>query len=95
MSSLLNVDLSSDEASLQATLPVSHGSIGVCSTTMLAPSAYLASAASCGDLVLQLVPSFDILPSTRQTLQLWANSYEELEFPEEDVKTKDVGQTYI
>ena len=84
----INVDLSSDEAWLQATLPVSHGGIGVHSTTMLATSAYLATAASCRALVLRLVPSFDTPPSIHQASQRWTNSYEELEFPKEGERSK-------
>ena len=55
---------------------------------MLAPSAYLASAASCRALVLRLVPSIDTLPSIHQASQQWTNSYEELELPKEGERSK-------
>jgi hypothetical protein len=51
----LNVDLS-DRAWSQATLPVRWGGIGIRDVVSLAPSAYLASAASTMDLVTRLLP---------------------------------------
>jgi hypothetical protein len=41
---------------LQASLPVSSGGLGVCSTVQLAPSAFLASAAGCLALTKELDP---------------------------------------
>ena len=57
VSSTLNVDLS-DAMWLQASLPVRWGGLGIRSAVMLAPSAYLASAAGTANLVLRLLPSF-------------------------------------
>ncbi|HEY9805674.1 MAG TPA: reverse transcriptase domain-containing protein, partial [Candidatus Obscuribacterales bacterium] len=56
LSSLLNVDLSSD-AWTQANLPVRWGGIGVRSAHQLAPSAFLASAAGAAELLSLLLPS--------------------------------------
>jgi hypothetical protein len=56
LTSVLNVDLS-DDRWLQASLPVRWGGLGIRGVTMLAPSAYLASAASTTELVLNLLPS--------------------------------------
>jgi len=44
LSSILNVDLS-DTQWLQASLPVRHGGLGIRNAQMLAPSAFLVSAA--------------------------------------------------
>ena len=45
LTTILNVDISEDQW-LQASLPVGHGGLGIRSARMLAPSAFLASAAS-------------------------------------------------
>lgn len=55
LSSILNVDLS-DIQWLQASLPVRHGGLGIRSAQMLAPSAFLASAASTHDLQQSILP---------------------------------------
>ena len=57
MSDVLNVDLSNEQAWLQASLPVHAGGLGVRRAAQLAPSAYLASAAGCSTLVHQILPS--------------------------------------
>ena len=56
LSDILNVDLASNNAWLQASLPVRVGGIGVRQATQLAPSAYLASATGCLDLIRQILP---------------------------------------
>ena len=56
LTSVLNVDLS-DDRWLQASLPVRWGGLGIRGVTLLAPSAYLASAASTTELVQNLLPS--------------------------------------
>ena len=56
LSDFLNVDLASNNAWLQASLPVRVGGIGVRQATQLAPSAYLASATGCLDLIRQILP---------------------------------------
>jgi len=55
LTSILNVDLN-DAQWLQASLPVRHGGLGVRSAQMLAPSAYLASAASAHSLQQSILP---------------------------------------
>ena len=78
LSATLNVDLS-DEGWQQASLPVRWGGLGVRSAVMLAPSAYLASAASTATLVLTLLPSFlhHISDrSTPNTLAAWQSAVE-------------------
>jgi len=56
LSATLNVDLT-DERWHQASLPVRWGGLGVRSVVMLAPSAYLASAASTTELISSLLPA--------------------------------------
>ena len=56
LSSILNVDLNESQW-LQATLPVRHGGLGIRSARMLAPSAFLASAASTHDLQQSILPA--------------------------------------
>ena len=51
----LNIDLS-EKAWLQASLPVSWGGLGVRSAALLAPSAYLASAAGASALISTILP---------------------------------------
>jgi len=62
LSVILNVDLNDDQWPL-ASLPIRNGGMGICSAQMLAPSAFLASAAS----TLELQQS--ILHPSIQTLQ--------------------------
>ena len=56
LSDILNVDLTPNNAWLEASLPVRVGGIGVRQATQLAPSAYLASATGCLDLIQQILP---------------------------------------
>ncbi len=56
LSATLNVDLN-DERWLQASLPVRWGGLGVRGVVLLAPSAYLASAASTTELTSALLPA--------------------------------------
>ena len=55
LSKILNVDLNEDQW-LQSTLPVRHGGLGIRSARMLAPSAFLASAASTLPLQQSILP---------------------------------------
>ena len=57
LSDVLNVDLSNEQAWLQASLPVRADGLGVRRAAQLAPSAYLASTAGCSTLVHQILPS--------------------------------------
>lgn len=56
LSAILNVDLSETQWR-QASLPVRHGGLGIRSVRMLAPSAFLASAASTHDLQQSILPA--------------------------------------
>ena len=56
LSDVLNVDLASNNAWLQASLPVRVGGIGVRQATQLVPSAYLDSATGCLDQIRQILP---------------------------------------
>ena len=56
LSATLNVDLD-DERWRQASLPVRWGGLGIRGITFLAPSAYLASAASAMELTFDLLPA--------------------------------------
>ena len=55
LESICNVHLS-DNAWLQASLPVKSGGLGIRSFAMLAPSAFLASAAGSSDLTKAILP---------------------------------------
>ena len=55
LSKVLNVDLNDDQW-LQASLPVGEGGLGIRSAQMLAPSAFLASAASTSALEQSILP---------------------------------------
>jgi len=55
LSTILNVNLS-DTQWLQASLPVSNGGLGIRSARMLAPSAFLASAAFTRSLQQSILP---------------------------------------
>lgn len=74
LSAILNVDMS-DMQWQQAALPVRDGGLGIRSAVMLAPSAFLASAA--GTMELQnhiLPPTVSIIPdkSVESTLSIWS-----------------------
>ena len=53
----MNVNLANESAWTQASLPVKAGGIGIRRATQLAPSAYLASAAGCSELIQLILPS--------------------------------------
>jgi len=74
LSAILNVDLSDDQWA-QASLPVRNGGLGIRSAQMLAPSAFLASAASTLELQQSILPpSIQTLPdkSTETAEISWA-----------------------
>ena len=54
---ILNVNLDAHSTWIQATLPVGEGGLGIHRSTQLAPSAFLASAAGCKDLLIQILPN--------------------------------------
>ena len=79
LGTILNVNLS-DSAWTQASLPVRVGGLGVCSTTQLAPSAYLASAAGCAQLVQQILPQRLLnspFPAATEALVVWYQGHKE------------------
>lgn len=64
LADILNVNLDAHSTWVQATLPVGEGGLGIRRSVQLAPSAFLASAAGCNDLLIQILPSrlTDITP---------------------------------
>ena len=73
-SEVLNVNLVSESAWLQASLPVSEGGLGIRSAAQLAPSAFLASAAGCAALSKDILPiRLHCVPSpeSAEALALW------------------------
>ena len=76
LSAILNVHLSDDQW-IQASRPVQHGWLGLHSACMLAPSAFLASAAATLDLQNAILPSpFHQLSDHygREALDIWSKS---------------------
>ena len=76
----MNINIANDDAAwTQVSLPVGSGGLGVRSATQLAPSAFLASAAGCTTIILELLP-----PRLRETayyaheytLQVWSEGLE-------------------
>ena len=66
---ITNDCLEEDETWTQASLPVGVGGIGVRRAAQLAPSAFLASAAGCSELIAQILPpQMQGVPSTRARL---------------------------
>ena len=56
LSSITNVSMEKESVWFQATLPVAMGVLGIRGAVQLAPSAFLASAAGCSDLIHRLLP---------------------------------------
>ena len=57
LSEVLNINFVNDAVWTQATLQVKNGGIGLCSAVQLAPSAFLASAATCTNLITTILHS--------------------------------------
>ena len=57
LAEILNINLDARSTWVQATLPVGEGGLGIHRPTQLAPSAFLASAAGCKDLLIQILPN--------------------------------------
>ena len=76
LSSILNIVIS-DVNWIQASLPVSDGGLGIRSAALLAPSAFLASAASTQDLQVQILIHCNTVtdPATESTLAIWKSRY--------------------
>ena len=80
LSNISNVCLEEDSVWAQASLPVGAGGLGVRRAAQLAPSAFLASAAGCSELVNQILPSHlrgtpDPVPD--QALSAWQQGHDE------------------
>ena len=77
-SDILNIHfLDGDSSWIQATLPVRTGGLGIRRAVQLAPSAFLASAAACSDLVYQIVPfsfHFYSIPHWSDALSAWSSN---------------------
>ena len=74
MTNIFNVSFTFDMGWKQATLPVRTGGLGVRRAFELAPSAYLASAAGCSELISQILPPHMVhipYPSIPAALALW------------------------
>ncbi len=69
---LSNVSVN-DAAWQQASLPVSMGGIGISSATQLAPSAYLASAAGCSQLISLILPRAFTPEKHTEAISLWSS----------------------
>ena len=79
LESICNVKLE-DRSWLQASLPVNSGGLGIRSVVMLAPSAYLASAAGSSDILKSIPPSSlgtDNVgyPFHQDVIQLWSRGH--------------------
>ena len=79
LSSIVNIPLSDESAWLQATLPVRAQGIGIRRAVQLAPSAYLASAAGCSELVQPILPPrlhSVIDPHADTAINLWQHGHD-------------------
>ena len=77
--SICNINLC-DQSWLQASLPVNSGGLGIRSAVLLAPSAYLASAAGCSSILKSILPtelSALAVLFHQEALQLWQSSHSE------------------
>ena len=80
LSDILNVNLASDSAWVQASLPVRIGNIGIRQTTQLASSAYLASATGCLEMIQKVLPThfgMYLTISADAELQVWSQGHNE------------------
>ena len=78
-SSIVNVSMASEPAWLQASLPVRAGGVGIRRTVQLAPSAFLASAAGCSELIHNILPPrlHNISdPHTEAALACWSGHHD-------------------
>ena len=76
---ILNVPLDDDSAWLQASLPVRSGGIGIRRSVQLAPSAYLASAACCSELIPQILTTHlhtSSDPHVEEAVSLWQATHD-------------------
>ena len=80
VSNIVNINFKLDDpAWSQATLPVKFGGLGIRSAVQLAPSAFLASAAACSDLVFHILPSrlqSSPLPYKNEAMAQWSQGHD-------------------
>ena len=79
LESICNIQLS-ERSWLQASLPVNSGGLGIRSAVMLAPSAYLASAAGSSCIIRSVLPthlSDALYPFHEEALQLWRGYHDQ------------------
>ena len=77
---VLNISLEEDSAWSQATLPVGSGGIGVRRAVQLAPSAFLASAAGCDDLINRILShrvQSDSYPAVVEAREEWSRGHDQ------------------
>ena len=77
---VLNISLEEDSAWSQATLPVGSGGIEVRRAVQLAPSAFLASAAGCDDLINRILPhqvQSDSYPAVVEAREEWSRGHDQ------------------
>ena len=80
VSSIANIRFNeNDPAWTQATLPVRCGGLGIRSAVQLAPSAFLASAAACSDMIHNIIPSHlqgTPVPNVSDAKALWTHGHD-------------------
>ena len=79
LSSIHNVDLDLESSWLQGSLLISAGGRGVRRAIHLAPSAYLASAAGCSELITQILPPTILVilyPSIEEGVSFWSEGHQ-------------------
>jgi hypothetical protein len=105
LATVVNVDID-DLAWIQASLPVGDGGLGIRSVALLAPSAFLASAAATLELQSLLLPKDVAFPDPGHDLALsvWMGRHDTLQVPEGVTLTKqkswdrasvDLGQSIL
>jgi Reverse transcriptase (RNA-dependent DNA polymerase) len=100
LQSILNVTLT-DDAWMQATLPVKHGGIGIRLATQVSLPAYLSSVASSSELMLQLLPQRLHVTSGVNDLLFaaavvaWKTTSEQDQLPENTVKQRPWDEPLI
>jgi len=100
LQSILNVTLT-DDAWMQATLPVKHGGIGIRLATQVSLPAYLSSVASSSELMLQLLPQrLHVTSGVNDSLfaaavVAWKTTSEQDQLPENTVKQRPWDKPFI
>ena len=82
---------------LQASLPVQNGGLGVRSVGLLAPSAFIASAAATHELQARIAPCVAVMPdpSMEQVAVVWQDRHDrDLPFELDMTKTSLIGSIF-